>query len=131
MKLRAHHLLCLLNFVGEGYSDAFTANMAACRRELEAEDVFALCEGTDEICAACPHRRGARCDAEEKVLRYDAALSRLLGLRAGERYAASALRERIRTEVFAARRLREICGDCEWYGLCAGLIEEEKEGKAC
>ena len=26
IKLRAHHLLCLLTYVGKGYSPAFTAN---------------------------------------------------------------------------------------------------------
>ena len=44
------------------------------------------------------------------------------------RYDAAALEERVRREIFEAHRLREICGDCEWYPLCASLTGEKKEG---
>ncbi len=128
MKLRAHHLLCLPNFIGEGYSDAFTANMAAQKRRLAAEGGFTLAEGADDICAACPHRRDADCASQDKVLRYDAAVRRLLGLRPGESYGAAALQERVYAEIFEKHRLGEICGDCEWYPLCARLTGERKEG---
>jgi len=128
MKLRAHHLLCLPNFIGEGYSDAFTANMAAQKRRLAKEGTFMLSAGADELCAACPHRCGADCASQDKVSRYDAAVRRLLGLRPGEEYDAAALFERVRTEIFETHRLSEICGDCEWYPLCASLTGEEKEG---
>ena len=127
MRLRAHHLLCLMNFIGEGYSDGFTRNMAACRRRLEAEDAFTLARGADDICAACPHRRGEGCVSQEKVLRYDAALEGLLGLARGERCSAAALQRRIRTEIFESGGLREICGDCEWYPLCAEICEKKEE----
>ena len=129
MKLRAHHLLCLPNFIGEGYSDAFTANMAAQKRRLAAEGGFTLTEGADDICAACPHRRGESCVSQDKVSRYDAAVRRLLGLEPGKSYRAAALEERVRSEIFKKHRLAEICGDCEWYPLCASLTGERKEGQ--
>ena len=126
MKLRAHHLLCLPNFIGEGYSDGFTANMAAQKRRLAAEGVFTLAESADDICAACPHRRGGDCASREKVRRYDAAVCALLGLTSGEEYDAAVLNERVRAELFEAHRLAEICGDCEWYSLCADLVGNGK-----
>ncbi len=129
MKLRAHHLLCLPNFIGEGYSDTFTVNMAARKRQLAAEGGFTLAEGADELCAACPHRRGEACETQDKVSRYDAAVRRLLGLEPGKTYSAAALEERVRTEIFEKHRLAEICGDCEWYPLCARLCGEGKEGQ--
>ena len=124
MKLRPHHLLCLPNFIGEGYDDAFCANMAACKRKLAAEGVFELTAGADELCAACPHRRGEDCDAREKVARYDAAAVRLLGLEPGQRYDAAALFARVRAEIFTPGRLAEICPDCEWFHLCERLNRE-------
>ena len=126
MKLRAHHLLCLPNFIGEGYSDSFTANMAAQKRRLASEGAFTLVEVADDICSACPNRRGEDCASQEKVRRYDAAV--LLGLTPGERCDAAALEKRVKAELFETHRLYEICGDCEWYPLCAGLIGEKKEG---
>lgn len=127
MKLRAHHLLCLPNFIGEGYSNAFSANMAARKAQLKAEGAFTLVSGADEICAACPHRRGGDCESREKVARYDAALAGLLGLEAGRTYDAAALEERVRSEIFAAGRLGEICGDCEWFSLCEGLTSRSAD----
>ena len=128
MKLRAHHLLCLPNFIGEGYSDTFCANMAAQKRRLAAEGAFTLVDGVDDICAACPHRGGEDCASLEKVRRFDAAVRALLGLTPGGKYEAAALGERVRAEILEAHRLHEVCGDCEWYSLCAGLIGEKKEG---
>ena len=128
MKLRAHHLLCLPNFIGEGYDDAFTANMAAQKRRLAEEGRFTLTEGADDICAACPNRCGADCVTQEKVSRYDAAVCRLLGLAPGGTCDAAALEARVREEIFERHRLRAVCGDCEWYLLCARLTGEEKEG---
>lgn len=128
MKLRAHHLLCLPNFIGEGYSDAFSANMTAQKRRLAEKGRFTLASGADAICAACPKRRGGDCVSQEKVLRYDAAVCLLLGLEPGREYEAAALERRVREEIFKAGRLGAICGDCEWYSLCARLTGEEKEG---
>ena len=129
MKLRPHHLLCLPNFVGEGYDDAFTANMAAQKRRFAETGRFTLADGADEVCAACPHRRGNGCVSQEKVSRYDAAVRRLLGLEPGKSYSAAALEARLRAEIFEKHRLAEICGDCEWYPLCARLTGERKEGQ--
>ena len=128
MKLRAHHLLCLPNFIGEGYSDAFTVNMAARKRQLAAEGGFTLAEGADDVCAACPNGRGWFCAFQDKVWRYDRAVCRILGIVPNCCYDASALEKRVREEIFEKHRLREICGDCEWYPLCARLTGEVKEG---
>ena len=128
MKLRPHHLLCLPNFVGKGYDDGFSANMAAQKRRLEAEDVFTSAEGCDEICAACPNRQGDRCLAEDKAERYDAAVRRALGLAEGQRCSYAELRRRVEEEIFSAGRLGGICGDCEWHSLCVSLIRQKKEG---
>ena len=130
MKLRAHHLLCLPNFIGEGYNSDFTANMAEQKRRLTREGAFLLTGGADDLCAACPNRQGEGCRTQEKVARYDAAVCRLLSLQPGGRYDFAALEKRVREDIFEKGRLGEICGDCAWYELCARLTgagTEEKE----
>jgi hypothetical protein len=129
MKLRPHHLLCLLNFVGEGYDDAFCANMAEQKRRFAEAGRFTLFDGGDDVCAACPNERGWFCAFQDKVRRYDLAVCRALSLVPNCRYDAAAVEKRVREEIFEAHRLGEICGDCEWYPLCARLIGEKKEEK--
>lgn len=121
MRLRPHHLLCLPNFVGEGYDGAFCANMAEQKRRLAEEGFFTLCEGADEVCAACPNGRDGLCAFQEKVGRYDQAVCGILGLAPDSRYDAAELEKRVREEIFQKGRLGEICGDCEWFPLCSGL----------
>ena len=128
MKLRPHHLLCLPNFIGEGYDDAFTANMAEQKRRFAETARFTLTGGADDVCAACPNARGWFCAFQNKARRYDRAVCRLLGLVPSCRYDAAELEKRVREEIFEAGRLGEICGDCEWFPLCGALIGGREEG---
>ena len=50
VRLRAHHLLCLLTYVGKGYSPAFTANYDKMVKRLAGgEDVLKIEEHTSEL----------------------------------------------------------------------------------
>lgn len=62
MELRAHHLLCIQNYRGEGYDEAFTAHMTQVVQRLEGDPVITLVEGCDELCIACPHNDQNTCD---------------------------------------------------------------------
>ncbi len=124
MKLRAHHLLCLQTFVGEGYSDAFCANMAEQKRRAAEENRFVLADGCDDICQACPERRGKLCRSREKVSRYDAAVIARLGLCAGEELSWRAVSERVRDEIFRPGLLPAVCGDCQWQSLCQIILQQ-------
>ncbi len=51
VRLRGHHLLCMLTFVGKGYSPAFVENYDRIAGRLsEGEDIL-LVDGPDDICA--------------------------------------------------------------------------------
>lgn len=126
MKLRAHHLLCLQTFVGEGYSDAFCANMAEQKRRAAEEDRFVLADSCDDICLACPERRGGLCRTQEKAARYDAAVAARLGLHAGEEVSWRALSERVRNEIFRPGLLPSVCGDCRWQSLCRKILQQSE-----
>ncbi|WP_439343967.1 DUF1284 domain-containing protein [Vacuolonema iberomarrocanum] len=51
IRVRPHHLLCLLTYSGKGYSPAFIANYDAIAARLsKGEDIVIVC-GPDDICA--------------------------------------------------------------------------------
>jgi len=51
VRLRAHHLLCILTFAGKGYSPAFVANMAGVVARIGAGEPIEVVAGPDDICA--------------------------------------------------------------------------------
>ena len=51
VRLRPHHLLCVLTHVGRGYSPAFTANMSKIAQRLGAGEDIELVARPDDICA--------------------------------------------------------------------------------
>jgi hypothetical protein len=52
-KMRVHHLMCLLAFVGKGYSDVFTNNLREIRPRFFAGLIVELVATEDEICKKC------------------------------------------------------------------------------
>ena len=123
--LRPHHALCAGFFRGKGYSAAFADNMTAVLEALRASDpLLTLRASADPICAACPHSLGGVCRSAEKTARYDAAALLLTGLRPGDTLRWSELRRRVEENILAPNRLGEVCGDCQWYALCAGTDAE-------
>lgn len=102
VRLRPHHLLCIQNFEGLGYSDEFVENMErVVSAALGAGDVKVV-EGEDDVCAVC----GEDCD-EADVARRDAAV--LEALREPTVEAARALPEDER---------RRVCSGCSWFETC-------------
>ena len=125
LRFRPHHFLCATGFAGRGYSDGFTANMHrivadTLRAAGGAATVIEVVGAADDICAPCPRRRGALCEAQAKIEAIDARHAMALGLRAGDRLTWGAAQARIRARV-APGDLATLCAGCQW--LSAGLCE--------
>ncbi len=127
LKLRAHHGMCLAFFSGKGYSSDFTAHMAAVKERLEAEpsQIIEITDGFDEICSACPNAgkdRPGMCASQENVSRYDAMTLRLAGFSLDEkskiRLSWADFSGRVGERILETGRREEICGDCQWSGIC-------------
>ncbi len=129
VRLRPHHLLCILTFAGRGYSPAFTDNMAVIAGRLAAGEDIEIVEGPDDICAPLlgevdPHchrssvneRDDRAANAVEQVLRRP--------IRPGGRFALSDERIGRLRDAFASGRLRSGCGGCEWHDLCSSIAEQ-------
>jgi len=97
LRIRAHHLLCILGFRGLGYSAAFVANMARIVRRVRGRprSKLVLLDSADSICAACPRLRAGGVCRNEKVSARDRAkdraVPRRLGLKRGSLLCASSL----------------------------------------
>lgn len=137
LRYRPHHFLCSLGFEGKGYSDLFTANMAAIvfgRLRAPGGDttVIEVTGAADDICAPCPKRRGEGCESGERIAALDASHAAALALAPGDRLTWGEAKARIRASVPAGSLCR-LCAGCQWepLGLCeAALGRLHDEGAA-
>lgn len=124
IRLRAHHLLCVLTYVGRGYSPAFTANMTAITHRLAQRETVEMVAGPDDICAplltgAAAHCLGTSVAARDRQAARD--IARMLG-----RTVAPGTRLRLGDAqldglrgAFASGAARPACAGCDWHGLCS------------
>lgn len=128
VRLRAHHLLCMLTYVGKGYSPAFVEYYEAIAARLSAGEEIELVAGPDDICDPLTADPDAHCHGASVVERDRAAteaVARLLGspLSPGARITPSAsLLARLR-KTFATGEIRTACSGCEWSGLCESVAD--------
>ena len=106
--LRPHHGLCILNFRGHGYSDAFSVHMAETVQKLkenpQTKVVLTTC--CDELCSVCPNREGEHCTSKKPPL-FDANVLKETGFAAGQEL-----------DPLSRHALEKTCPGCEWLSLC-------------
>jgi hypothetical protein len=131
LRIRGHHLLCILGFRGLGYSGAFVAQMGRIVRRVRRgpRSRLVLLDSADSICAACPHlSAGGLCrngKASARIRAKDRAILRRLGLKPGTSLSASAAYERVRRKIAPALLTGKLCARCRWrsLGCCAEGLE--------
>ncbi len=130
IRLRGHHLLCLLGFRGMGYSDDFCANMLIIYEKLrtEPDTEIEIIEGPDDICQAYPPDKPGHC--EGTVYELDEKILRQLGLAPGGKGSWRSICDRVASRV-APTDVALLCTTCPWerYGVCregVGLIAAGK-----
>ncbi|WP_274651156.1 DUF1284 domain-containing protein [Paenibacillus humicola] len=120
IRLRGHHLLCLLGYRGKGYSDGFCANMTTIYETLrtQPETELELIEGPDDICAAFPDDQVPHCE-NDSVYRKDEDILALAGLRIGARIRWSDVCTQVAMRV-KPDDIGRLCRSCRWepLGLC-------------
>ena len=123
MKLRPHHALCAQFFEGKGYSETFVAHMYGVLSELDRGASVTLVDGCDAICAGCPNDRDGVCETEEKVKAIDRRAIEAMDLSFGDTLPWRDLSALVREKIVAAGKLKDVCRDCEWIGICGGKRE--------
>jgi hypothetical protein len=133
IRLRPHHLLCMLTYAGRGYTPRFTSGMDDLIRRLGSGEEITVIDGPDDICApwlgevSCnPESRQPHCH-EPRITGRDqraaADISALLGqeITSGSRLRLDAeLLQRLR-QAFQAGGIRSGCQGCEWKDFCDAL----------
>lgn len=129
VRLRAHHLLCMLTYVGKGYSPAFVDNYEAIAARLSAGEQIEIIDGPDDICApllcgAQPHCLGDGVIERDRKSAEAVATLLAMPVVVGTRIRPSAsLLGRLR-RTFAEGSIRAACSGCEWSGLCDTVVAE-------
>lgn len=126
VRLRGHHLLCLLTYKGEGYGPAFVANLDRLAGRLAAGEAALLVEGPDDVCAPLAEAEPeAHCGLARVAERDRAALAALaphLGLLApGRRLRLDGATVARLRAAFAKGAIRAACAGCEWAALCGEI----------
>ena len=125
---RRHHFLCSLGFEGKGYSDAFTASMAAIvqgrlRAPGGAATLIGVTATADAICAPCPKRQGSGCIEQARIDALDAAHGAALGIAPGDQLTWGDALALIRARVMPGD-LARLCVGCRWHaeGMCEAAL---------
>ncbi|MDA8235703.1 MAG: DUF1284 domain-containing protein [Clostridia bacterium] len=129
--IRGHHLLCMLGFRGEGYNEAFVANMGKVVKQYKGDSglEITVADHHDDICRACPHLQEKFCrqsdGSDERLAAIDREVLVRLGLKPGQRVTLREIRERIKENIKPSH-LAEICQDCRWLplGFCQEGVRE-------
>ncbi len=127
VRLRGHHLLCLLTYKGLGYSPEFVAGMTATAARLVAGATAEIVEGADDICEPlCRTEEHPHCHeatVPERDRRALSLVSNLLDrpLKPGDRLVLDEpLRARLRS-AYRDGAFEAACALCEWQLLCRDI----------
>nr|WP_269582225.1 DUF1284 domain-containing protein [Roseibium sp. Sym1] len=133
VSIRPHHLLCMLTYLGKGYTPDFVANYGTVIDRLNAGEDIRIVDGPDEICQPMLQEANCHCH-NDSVRSRDAqaleALGRLLGhpLTGVNCLVLDAdTTEKLR-HAFAASKIREACDSCEWQDLCSRIAQNKFRG---
>lgn len=127
VRLRPHHLLCLLTYVGRGYGEAFVRNYDAIAARLSTGEAVLVVNGPDDICAPLLADSDAHCRRPGVTARDADALHDLAGildLRVGDALSLDEATLRHMRNAFAAGRIRHACIGCEWEALCSTVARD-------
>jgi hypothetical protein len=129
VRLRPHHLLCMLTYAGKGYSEAFTAGFDAIVARLSRGAPVQVVDGPDDICAPLRHDATAHCQSDSVRQRDQRAAADLHALlqrpvAAGTLLTLDGPSLVAWRQAFAQGRTRAACAGCEWQSLCSAIAAD-------
>lgn len=138
IQLRGHHFLCLLTYIGRGYSPAFIFNMDKIAANIrDGSALLRIVAGPDALCAPLQtegHPCAAHCHTG-RTLHRDAlalaAVGTVLGrvLAAGDEIVFSGIEiAALRLHFKEKAKFRTACIGCEWHALCSEVASGGFQG---
>jgi hypothetical protein len=129
VRLRPHHLLCMLTFAGKGYTSQFVAQFeSVVERLLAGQESIEVVAGPDEICSTMDEVLERHCTNDSVALRDEQAATSIAQLlhRPIEEGVVLALDQPFLAKMrsaFAAGTIRSGCSGCQWKTLCDEISE--------
>lgn len=128
IKLRGHHLLCLLAYKGKGYTPEFSLNFTRIVRRLSRGEEAIIVAGADDLCQPMLCQPDFHCaddhtsDIDRQAL---ADIGQVLGrdLGPGERLVFDAQSVARLRQAFLAGEIRTACQTCSWQAHCNSIAE--------
>lgn len=138
VRLRPHHLLCILTHVGKGYSDVFTKNMGEVLNLLNRREVdIVLDYGPDVICAprlcdkndtTCHCLESHITDRDNEALADFKNFPEFSMFKIGNHFKLTKDLIKNLRDVYKTDEIRTACKGCEWYDLCTDLSRSGFKG---
>ena len=131
IKLRGHHIFCLLGYRGMGYSEEYVKNMTFLHQTLRdnPKQWIQLIKGPDQLCEKYPNSGEYHCQ-DNNIYDMDATILEKLGLEIGQILKWEEIEAHIKKYVKPSD-IQAICKNCSWrsYGVCEEGIQDILEGK--
>jgi hypothetical protein len=121
VRLRPHHFLCILTYVGKGYTKRFVRGFDQVMRDIKRGAPVALVRGPDDICIGLRGRQFQRhCFSDDVKRRDRGALAdfRKRAMPLSRAAPLTPLRVRRLREAYASNEIRTGCAACGWKKLC-------------
>jgi uncharacterized protein len=131
IRLRPHHLLCMLTFAGKGYTPAFVGNFEQVASRIAAgNEAIQIVDGPDDICSALLTEPTCHCHNQSVILRdrhAAEAISDLLQLpiHAGANLPPGPDLLPILREAFVTGAIRQACVGCQWKPTCDAIADRD------
>jgi len=128
ISIRPHHLLCMLTYLGKGYTPDFVHGYNKIIRRLNAGEAIEIVSGPDDICRPMLSEDGCHChdnSVRDRDTRALAQVGRVLGidLENGEGLLLTPERISVLRTAFLDGSVRAACTGCEWYDLCSEISD--------
>ena len=120
IKLRVHHLLCLLGFQGYGYSEDFVFNMTQINEKRKSKDcIITLTNEADDICSSCPNLKDNICENEKQneiIVKMDNEI--LSHFDSKRKYNSLELFKEVSLKFNTLKSVENVCSNCKWENEC-------------
>lgn len=126
VSIRPHHLLCMLTYLGKGYTPSFVQNYNGIIKRLNSGEAITIVSGPDDICQAMLNEDDCHCHNKSVLERDALALAQINNflkrdLMPGEPILLSADNIAGLRKAFASGEIRGACAGCEWAELCTSI----------
>ena len=133
ISIRPHHLLCMLTYLGKGYTPDFVGNYTGIVKRLNAGEPIELVSGPDDICQPMLGESTCHChndSVQSRDLEAAVEIGHVLGrnLQTGDCIVLTGEALQALRKAFSDGTIRSACVACEWAELCSDIASNEYRG---